>query len=107
MSGSVALYEALKSVKVSDDLARAAAADVPAFDLSQLATKADLAELRLATKADFAELRTELRTDIAALRLELRTEIAALRTDMAHQTYRIVGILGALMAIAAAAAKFL
>lgn len=52
---------------------------------SNLATKADLAELR----ADFAELRAdvrtevaELRTEIAELRTEVRTEIAELRTEV-------------------------
>ena len=48
-------------------------------DLSQLATKADLAQLRaelsqLATRAEFADLRAEF--------ADLRTEFTALRSDM-------------------------
>jgi chromosome segregation ATPase len=53
----------------------------------RVATKADIAELRAGTQADIAELRAGTKADIAELRAEivalggnLRNEIAALRT---------------------------
>jgi hypothetical protein len=47
-----------------------------------VATKADLAELRGELKRDIVELRAELKGDIAALRAELKSDIAALRTEL-------------------------
>jgi ribosomal protein L29 len=41
--------------------------------LDEMATKADLAELRTELKADMAELRAEFKTDIAELRGEMNT----------------------------------
>jgi hypothetical protein len=56
---------------------------------SDLATKADIANLRTATtadiaatKVDIASLRTELKIDIASLRTELKTDIAGLRAEL-------------------------
>ena len=49
-----------------------------------LATKADIAELRAEIATLGAELRTEFRTEIAKVRTELGTEIAALRTSTAQ-----------------------
>jgi hypothetical protein len=43
-----------------------------ALDLSHLATKSDLAELKLATKADIAELRLATKADLAALKADLQ-----------------------------------
>jgi hypothetical protein len=83
---SVALYQALKAAGVDDGLAERAAAEIhPAPDLDQFATKGDL-------KAAVAELRTEM---------------AVLRTEMAQQGNRIIIILGGLMALLAALARFL
>jgi Skp family chaperone for outer membrane proteins len=50
-----------------------------------LATKADLAELRTEiakVRTEIAELRTELKTEIAELRTGLKTEILELRTEL-------------------------
>jgi hypothetical protein len=41
------------------------------IDLSKLATKSDLAELRTTTKSDLAELRTTIRADMAELKADL------------------------------------
>ena len=46
-------------------------------DVSILATKSDMAELRTATKSDIAELKISTKGDIAELRAELRAEVAA------------------------------
>ena len=51
--------------------------------LPELATKAEVAELRTETKTEIAELRSETKTEIAELRSETRTEFAAVRTEMA------------------------
>jgi type II secretory pathway component PulK len=51
------LYAALEEAKVSEEAAKAAASAPPRDDV---ATKADIAELRSATQADIAGLRTEL-----------------------------------------------
>ncbi len=55
------LYQALLKAGVDDATAQAAAKSVIGIeDKAQLATKADVAELRLATKADVAELKADL-----------------------------------------------
>jgi hypothetical protein len=55
------LYDALRAAGINDDLAKAAArAVLAAEDKDQLATKADVNDLRLAMKADLADLKAEL-----------------------------------------------
>ena len=58
-------------------------------DVGQLATKADLADLRTDVHTEIAAVRTEIealradmRTEIAALRADMRTEIAGVRTEL-------------------------
>jgi hypothetical protein len=51
-------------------------------DASQLATKADLGELRAGTKADLVEVRAEM----AELRADMRADLAELRSEM-HQGF--------------------
>ena len=89
-----------------------------------VATKEDIGELRTESRTDIGEVRTELKADIA----ELRTEIAVLRADMnagidglrgemkedharlradfekfrADMTWRMVVIMGGLLALFAA-----
>ena len=62
------LYDALRKAGVDEQLARDAARAVLGADArTELATKADLAELKAATKADLAELRavmSEWKADI-------------------------------------------
>ena len=52
-------------------------------EVSDLATKADLTQLKTELKGDVAELRAELKADIAELRTELKADIAELKTDIA------------------------
>ena len=56
---------------------------LPPSDASQLATKADIAQLRSATKADLAVTTAELRSEMGALRSELADVRAELKTDLA------------------------
>jgi hypothetical protein len=52
---------------------------------ADLATKADIAELRTELRADIAELKAE----IAELRTEVRAEIADLRTELRQSELRL------------------
>jgi len=55
------LYEALRTAGVDEQLAKDAARAVLAAEArTDLATKADLVELKAATKADLAELKADL-----------------------------------------------
>ena len=53
-------------------------------DREQLATKADLSDVKTELKADLADLRTELKADLADLRTELKADIATLQSDVAE-----------------------
>jgi hypothetical protein len=76
------LYDALVSINVPSDKARAVV-DAMERDMgTTLATKADLAQQRLATKADLAELKSEVKADIAELRSEVKADIAELRAEL-------------------------
>jgi len=66
------LYDALRKAGVDEQLARdAARAVLGAEARAELATKADVAELRLATKADLAELRLATKADLAELKADV------------------------------------
>ena len=93
-----------------------------------VATKEDIGELRTESRTDIGELRTELKTDIAELRTELKTDIAEVRTEIAglrgeikedharlradfekfraDMTWRMVVIMGGLLALFAALDMF-
>jgi Protein of unknown function (DUF1640) len=80
-------------------------------EVSGLATKADLAELRTELKADMVELRAELKADMAELRAELKADMAELKADMGGLRAEIRGelnthlrwIVGTILAVAALA----
>src|SRR5688572_31865744 len=84
-----ALYDALVSINVPSDKARAVV-DAMERDMgTTLATKQDLEILKLATKQDLAMLRQELRLDFQLLQKEMDSRFAlvdqrfdALRSDM-------------------------
>jgi len=83
---------------------------------ADLATKADIAELRTELKAEIAELRTEFKAEIADLRSELRqaelrleAKIEAIKADILNRVFglilgtlvvNIVAIVGAVFAVA-------
>lgn len=76
------LYDALVSINVPNDKARAVV-DAMERDMgTTLATKADLAQQRVATKADLAELRSEFTANLGELRAELKTDMSALRSEL-------------------------
>ena len=55
-------------------------------DPSDVATRADLAELRVATQADIAEWRDAMKADLADMRADLadmKTDLAGVKTDLA------------------------
>ena len=61
-----------------------------------VATKADLYEMRIELKSDIHELRTELKTDIHELRTELKSEVSSINTNVKWLiaiTLLLVGIL--------------
>jgi hypothetical protein len=74
-------------------------------DLSELATKADLAPI----KADLAQLEARLRAELSQLESRLRTEIAALRSEMEILRRDLTIRLGSMIVVATGillAAKF-
>jgi hypothetical protein len=69
------LYTALKAAGVDDDIARAAAKSVIAIeDKEQLATKADLADLR----RDIAELKADLTRTMMTLMIAMTAIFSAI-----------------------------
>lgn len=60
MRSGLALYQALRSIDVSEDKATAVVDALETEMQTQLATKADLARLEAATKADLAQFKSEL-----------------------------------------------
>jgi hypothetical protein len=82
------LYDALVSINVPNDKARAVV-DAMERDMgTTIATKTDLEMLRIATKTDLQMLRIATKTDLQMLRQELvsslasRDELAAVRADI-------------------------
>ena len=79
----------LKAAGFEQEQAEALAAQLrvaAGADHADLATKADLAELRAATKADLAELRAATKADLAELRAATKADFESLRADL--ETYR-------------------
>jgi hypothetical protein len=87
------LYDALVSINVPSDKARAVVdamerdmgttlATKKDLEAQSLATKKDLELLRLATKQDIDILRMETKQDIEVLKVELKQDIQLLRKEM-------------------------
>ncbi len=73
----------LREAGFSDPQAEAVIATVQeAAEGAELATKADLSDMRADLKAEIAELRADLKGEIAELRAELRAGIAELRAEL-------------------------
>jgi hypothetical protein len=85
MSFEFTLYDALLSIEVPAEKARAVI-DALEHDMgSTLATKQDIAALAAATKQDIAALAAATKQDIAALAAATKQDIAALRKDLEHK----------------------
>jgi hypothetical protein len=81
MSVVYSLYDALVSINVPDDKAKAVIDAMEREFMDKVATKADLEHLRAATKADIEHLRELLSRDIAAVneRIANQTHTITLR----------------------------
>ncbi len=73
------LFDALTAANIPREQAHAVVDALEHRMTSELATKADIAELRIATKADLEREIAGVKADIAALRAEVKAEIAELR----------------------------
>jgi hypothetical protein len=99
------LYDALVSINVPNDKARAVV-DAMERDMgTTLATKADLQNFAVATKADLQLLRQEMtlsatRADVAELRAEVRQEITLVRKDMEILSTTITVRTGSMLVVA-------
>jgi hypothetical protein len=82
MSYLYSLYDALVSISVPSDKARAVVESLERDMLTHLATKSDIDALRRETKADMDTLRTELRADMALVRQESKADISLLRHEL-------------------------
>ena len=75
------MYDALVSINVPNDKARAVV-DAMERDMgTTIATKADLQMLRQATKSDLQFLHQGMQADVQLLKQEVKAEIAELRQD--------------------------
>jgi hypothetical protein len=79
------LYDALVSINVPNDKARAVVDAMERDMATSLATKTDLDSLRLATRTDIDSLRHETTSGFAAARKDLETGLALLRKDLEAQ----------------------
>ena len=79
-----AAVKALKEVGFEEAQAEAVVTTVGDAMTGNVATKADVTELRAATERDIAELRTAMEQAIASLRAEMKHDIADLRAEMKH-----------------------
>mgnify|MGYP003383614272 CR=1 FL=1 len=106
------LYDALVSINVPNDKARAVVDAMERDMATHLAIKTDLDSLRLATKSDVTLLRRDtesgflaVRKDMQALEVGLRKDMetlgVVLRKDMEAQGSQIVIRLGALIVVVA------
>lgn len=76
------LYDALVSINVPTDKARAVIDAMERDMATTIATKADLQLFRQELRADLQSLQQDLKTDVGNLRHELRQEVALVRKDM-------------------------
>jgi hypothetical protein len=76
------LYDALVSINVPNDKARAVVDAMERDMATSLATKTDLDSLRLATRTDIDSLRLATKADIELLRHETTSGFAAARKDL-------------------------
>jgi molybdate-binding protein len=80
-----ALYDALVSINVPADKARAVVESMEQDMSTILATKADLGATQLLLKQEIVGVRDSLRQEIAAVRDSLRQEIAAVRDSLRQE----------------------
>jgi hypothetical protein len=76
------LYDALVSINVPNDKARAVVDAMERDMATTIATKSDLQLLRQDTKADLQLLRQEMKADLELLRQELKANLELFRQEM-------------------------
>ncbi len=76
------IYDALVSISVPSDKARAVVDSLERDMLTHLATKSDLDALRLSIKSEMDSLRSELRSEIALVRQESEADFSLLRHEL-------------------------
>jgi F0F1-type ATP synthase membrane subunit b/b' len=74
---TLAFVQRLTAAGFAREQAEAIVAGLADADTSQVASKADITELR----HDLGETKAELKADLAALKAELKADLAALRTE--------------------------
>ena len=80
-------YKAVKALReagADEALAEAVVATVGDAIGGNVATKADLAEVKAELKSDIAVVRADLKSDIAAVKADLKSDIAAVKADLAE-----------------------
>lgn len=82
MSYLYSLYDALVSINVPSDKARAVVDAMERDMLMQLASKADTESVRLALKADLENVRLSITADVAAVQVEVGNLRSALSTGI-------------------------
>lgn len=92
MNAQLSLYDALVSINIPGDKARAVVTALEQEMTAVLATKSDLEQLRLAAKSDLDHLRQATKTDLEHLRQLLTQKI-----DSSRDT--IIVKLGSMMVI--------
>jgi len=101
----------LRAANFTEAQAEAMAEAIAAVVTDQLATKADLQELRRELGGDINELRRHLDAGLEAGRRDLETQIEAVRREIKESEYRVTirlgGMLAAAIAIVAALVKLL
>ncbi len=100
MRSSFALYQALRSINVTEDKATAVVDALESDMQTQLATKADLADI----KADIAKLQASTKADLAELQLATKAEFAQNELKL---TIRIGVMISAAVGIMLTAMKFM
>jgi hypothetical protein len=85
MSVVYSLYDALVSINVPDEKAKAVIDAMEREMMEKLATKSDLENVRLATKADLSGFRTEISGELKLLRQEMSAMGNSLSKDMQIQ----------------------
>ena len=87
MSYLYSLYDALVSINVPSDKARAVVDAMERDMLTQLASKSDLENLRVAVKADIENLRVAVKAEIAAVNANI--DAMGARIDALRQEFRL------------------
>ena len=101
MSFPVALYDALVSIAVPTEKARAVIDAMEREMGATLATKADLLLLKQELKQEISELRQGLRQEISQLRQEVNQEFTLVRKEMELQRSATIVRLGSIQAVVA------